>query len=136
MYNAELENEKLVNRIKNPNVPIELTTYYDIFKAYINQSSESTVMADSTATSYITQRWIVDSNRVGRDYRKILMDPNTSTDAQLAQACYTECLKDERCFSWTYDQSFCWMKNAIPEQSKRKGSITGVIWDRFKCPKY
>jgi hypothetical protein len=61
---------------------------------------------------------LMDVDRSGADYR--------SFATTLAQACANACTNDAQCFSWTYYNRTCYLKDAVPGFTPLTGAVSAV----------
>ena len=78
-----------------------------------------------------------DTNRKGSDYRKIFFrkDKANVSEQVYFKRCREACIREKKCSSWTFDASYCWLKNGIPELTTQKGVVSGVVMENYVCPK-
>ncbi len=78
------------------------------------------------AFSY-SSAWEFDTNRIGNDIRRIILDYETPAE------CRSLCEGDDDCIAWTYvgagiqeKKPVCWLKDAYGTPTRRFGTISGV----------
>ncbi|KAJ3034865.1 hypothetical protein HK097_004371, partial [Rhizophlyctis rosea] len=95
----------------SPSTPI---TYSDIFKHF----KPSLHLPDAEHED-------VDTNRPGDDYKNV----ESGSSGECKQICRAE----ERCLSWVWEEGRCWLKDGVPGPKEKKGSVSGVFWERYGC---
>nr|KAJ3404280.1 hypothetical protein HK105_003929 [Polyrhizophydium stewartii] len=54
-------------------------------------------------------------------------------EAPSADVCVLVCRATERCRSWTFDGTRCWLKDAVPFEEYREGAFAGVVSEHYVC---
>ena len=70
-------------------------------------------------------KYIVDADLPGSDIYHNIMENS--------DICRESCIKTPKCVSFTFWDGKCWLKHGIPVIKNRNGSLSGIIFRKYKC---